>query len=316
MAAYILRRLLWLGPILFFISLVTFALMHSIEGGPWDEERPLPDAVVENLNRKYGLDERVWRQYLNFVTNAVQGDLGVSYQRQDKPVTGIVLAGFRVSAVLGLMALALATMVGVGLGVVSALHRNRAPDYLSVVLASVGAAVPSFILGIFLIYVFGVKLHLLPTFGWDMRNGLVPGWLPRPEQMVLPVIALAALPAAYLARVTRAAMLDVLGQDYIRTARAKGLASLTILYRHSMPNAAIPILSVIGPMTAALITGSFIVEQMFSIPGAGRIFVQSVNARDYGLIMGATLFYATVIVLANLAVDIAYAFIDPRIRYR
>jgi oligopeptide transport system permease protein len=316
MAAYALKRLLWLAPVLLFISIVTFALMHSVEGGPWDEERSVPAAVTENLNRKYGLDKPVWRQYVDFLGNALQGDLGVSYQRQDKPVTDIILAGFKVTAMLGLLSLSLATAVGVSLGVLSALYRNRLPDYGGVLFASLGSAVPAFVLGIFLIYLFGVKLGWLPTFGWNLREGLIPGWLPPFEQMVLPVVTLAALPAAYLARVTRASLLEVLRQDYIRTAHAKGLGPWAVLYRHSLRSAAIPMLTLIGPITAGLITGSFVIEQLFSVPGTGRLFVQSVNARDYGLIMGTTLFYATVIVIANLAVDLAYAFVDPRIRYR
>jgi oligopeptide transport system permease protein len=315
MAAYVLRRVLWLLPALLFISIVTFALMHAVPGGPWDEDQQVPPAVKENLNRKYGLDEPVWRQYLTFITNAVQGDLGVSYARQDKPVTQIILSGFRVTLVLGVLSLTLATVVGVTLGVFSALHRNRLPDYASVVFASLGSAVPGFVLGVFLIYVFGVKLHWFSTFGWDLRSGLIPGWLPPWQQLVLPVVTLAALPAAYLARVTRAAMLDVLGQDYMRTARAKGLPNRTVILRHGMRNAAIPILTVIGPISAALITGSFIIEQLFAVPGTGRLFVSAVNARDYGMIMGTTLFYACVIVIANLAVDVWYAFVDPRIRY-
>src|SRR5688500_18330819 len=159
MAGYALGRLLWLGPVLLFISLVTFVLMHQVEGGPWDEERSVPAAVSENLNRKYGLDQPVWRQYLNFIGNALQGDLGVSYQRQDKPVTEIIAAGFKVSIVLGGTAMLLATVAGVGLGVFSALHRNRLPDHAGVLFASLGSAVPAFVLGIFLIYLFGVKLH-------------------------------------------------------------------------------------------------------------------------------------------------------------
>jgi oligopeptide transport system permease protein len=316
MAGYALRRILWLGPVLLFISLVTFVLMHQVEGGPWDEDRSVPAAVTENLNRRYGLDKPVWRQYLSFVANALQGDLGVSYQRQDKPVTEIIAAGFKVSAVLGMTAMLLATVAGVGLGVFSALHKDRLPDHAGVLFASMGSAVPAFVLGVFLIYVFGVKLHWLPAFGWDLRGGVVPGWLPRPEQIVLPVVTLAALPAAYLARITRASLLDVLNQDYIRTAHAKGLGARAVLYRHGLRNAAIPLLSVIGPVTAGLVTGSFIIEQLFSVPGAGRLFVQSVNGRDYGLIMGTTLFYASVIVVANLVVDLAYAYADPRIRYR
>jgi oligopeptide transport system permease protein len=315
MAAYALRRLLWLGPALLFISLITFVLMHSVEGGPWDSERKLAPAVEENLNRKYGLDKPLWQQYALFLGNAVQGDLGWSYQ-QDRPVTDILASGFRVTAVLGLLTLAVSTAVGVGLGTVSAVNRNRLPDYGAVLFASLGSAVPAFVLGIFLIYVFGVELHLLPTFGWDVRRGLVPGWLPPWRQAVLPVLTLAALPAAELARVTRASLLEVLRQDYIRTARAKGLAAGTILYRHGLRNAAIPVITVVGPISAGLIAGSFIIEQLFSVPGTGRLFVQSVLARDYGVIMGSTLFYATIIVVANLAVDLAYAIVDPRVRYR
>jgi oligopeptide transport system permease protein len=316
MAGYVLNRILWLIPVLLFVSLLTFALMHSVEGGPWDEERKLPDAVVENLNRRYGLDKPVWEQYATFLLDALQGDLGVSYQRQDKPVTEIILTGFKVTAVLGIIALSLATAAGIALGVVSAMHRNRLPDYAGVLLASLGSAIPSFVLGIFLIYVFAIELGWLRTFGWNTREGLIPGWLPPLNQMVLPVVTLAALPAAYLARITRASVLEVLQQDYVRTARAKGLGGAAVLYRHIMRNAAVPILSVLGPMAAALITGSFVIEYMFSVPGVGRLFVQSVNARDYGMIMGTTLFYAAIIVVANLVVDVAYAFFDPRIRYR
>lgn len=316
MAAYVIQRLLWLVPVLLFVSLVTFLLMHSVEGGPWDEDRKLPDNVVENLNRRYGLDKPIYEQYADFLLSALKGDLGVSYTRQDKPVTDIILSGFKVSAVLGMIALVLATTTGISLGVFSAMNRNRAPDYAGVMLASIGSAIPSFVLGIFLIYVFAVQLGWLRSFGWDTRNGLIEGWLPPLRQVILPVITLAALPAAYLARITRASVLEVLQQDYVRTARAKGLGSAAVLTRHIMRNAAVPILTVIGPIAAALITGSFVIEYMFSIPGVGRLFVQSVNARDYGMIMGTTLFYAAIIVVANLAVDLMYAVFDPRIRYR
>ncbi|HEX5368225.1 MAG TPA: ABC transporter permease [Dehalococcoidia bacterium] len=311
-----MRRLLWLGPALLFISMMTFGLMHNVRGGPWDGERPLQQTQIDNLNRKYGLDEPLWRQYVTFAGNALQGDLGISYQRQDKPVTQIILSGFRVTAVLGTLSLALAALMGVTLGVVSALNRNRFQDYAGVLFATVGSAVPGFIMGIFLIFLFGVKLHWLPTFGWDVHSGIVAGWLPRWQQLVLPVFTLSLLPAAYLARVTRASLLDVLQQDYMRTARAKGLSNTAVLWRHAMRNAAIPIITVLGPITATLITGSFIIEQLFSVPGSGRLLVQSITERDYGMIMGTTLFYATIVVLANLAVDITYAFVDPRIRYR
>jgi len=316
MAAYALRRILWLGPALFFISLVTFALMHAVQGGPWDDDRALPSTTVENLNRKYGLDRPLWEQYALFAGNALRGDLGISTTRQDKPVTQIMVSGFRITGILGVMALAVAAVAGIGLGVLSAVNRNRLADYTAVGFASAGAAIPAFVLGVFLIYVFGVKLGWFATFGWDTRHGVVPGWLPRWDQMVLPVITLAALPAAYLARVTRASLLEVLRQDYMRTARAKGLPETTVLVRHALRNAAIPILSVLGPLTAGLVTGSFIVEYLFSVPGSGRLLVESISARDYNLIMGATLFYAAVIVLANLAVDLAYAIADPRVHLR
>jgi len=315
MSAYVLRRILWLAPVLLFISLVTFALMHAVPGGPWDAEEATADRR-ELLERQYGLDEPLWRQYGSFVLNALQGDLGISFQKQNRPVTEVILDGMRVSMVLGLLALGLALVAGVTLGVQAALRQDRLGDYFGVLLASVGSSLPAFVLAIILIYVFSVKLQLLPAFGWDRNHGLVPGWLPPVKQMVLPVVTLAALPTAYLARMTRASLLEVLRQDYIRTAVAKGLPGRTVLFRHAMRNAAIPLLTLAGPISAALLTGSFVVEQIFSLPGTGRIFVQSINARDYGMIMGSTLFFAAVISLVNLAVDLAYAGVDPRIRFR
>jgi oligopeptide transport system permease protein len=316
MAAYIVRRILWLGLTLLFISLATFVLMHNVKGGPWDQARSVPPQQIENLNRKYGLDEPLWRQYTTFVANALQGDLGLSFQRQDKPVTGIILDGFRVSAVLGTMAFTLAVAFGVTTGIYSALHRNRLPDYSGTLFATLGAAVPAFVLGIFLKTLFAVELGWFATFGWDTQSGVIPGWLPRWDQIALPVLTLAALPAAYFARMTRASLLDVLRQDYMRTARAKGLGSRAVLLRHGLRNAAIPLLTLAGPILAALITGSFIVEQVFEVPGIGRDFVSAVGDRDYGMIMGTTLFYALIIVLANLVIDVSYAYADPRVRYR
>ncbi len=316
MAAYVFRRILWLGPTLLFISLITFALMHAIDGGPFDPDKiGVPPERVEALNRKYGLDKPVWRQYVDFLANAVQGDLGISFQKQDKDVTALIVSKFRVTAVLGALTIGLASVAGVGLGVLAALHRNHLPDYAGVFFASVGAAIPAFVWGILLVYVFAVGLHWLPTSGWNLRDGLVPGWLPPWRQAVLPVITLAALPTAYLARVTRASVLDVLAQDYLRTARAKGLSDRAVFYRHAFRNAVIPILTVMGPLSAALLTGSFIIEQLFSLPGTGRLFIESVGQRDYGLIMGATIFYGLVIAVANLVVDVSYAAVDPRIRY-
>jgi oligopeptide transport system permease protein len=304
MTVYVIRRVLWFIPVLFFVSLITFLLMHAIPGGPWDEEKKLPEAAVANLNAKYGLDKPLWQQYLNYLAGLLRGDLGPSYQRTTESVQEILAKGLRATALLGVLALGVALVVGIGLGVLAAIRRNTIIDYLSVTFATAGAAIPSFVMAILLIYVFSVQLHLLPTSGWGS-----------PKQVIMPTIALSLLPAAFLARITRASMLEVLGQDYVRTARAKGIHEIAILNRHALRNALIPVLTVIGPLAANLLVGSFIIEFIFAVPGVGRLFVQAVQARDYGVIMGATLFYALVVAVANLVVDITYAAVDPRIRY-
>jgi oligopeptide transport system permease protein len=305
MTAYVIRRLLWLLPVLLFVAAITFVLMHSVPGGPWDREKPLPPQAVEQLNRKYGLDRPLWEQFGDYVLGLLQGDLGVSYRQSGRPVTELIGDGVRVSATLGGLAMLLATAVGLPLGIVAALRRNHALDYLSVSLATLGASTPNFVLGIVLIVVFASTLHLLPTIGWG-------SW----KQAVMPVIALSALPMAFLARVTRASVLEVLQQDHVRTAWAKGLPARAVVLRHVARNALIPVLTLAGPLAAALVTGSFIIESQFAIPGVGRAFVTAIFGRDYGVIMGVTLFYALVVATANLAVDLACAAADPRVRYR
>jgi oligopeptide transport system permease protein len=304
MIKYIAKRLLWMLVTLFFVSLITFSLMHLVPGGPWDREKTLAPQVVENLNKKYGLDKPIVVQFGTYIWNAVQGDLGVSYIYQDRTVTDIIMDGLPKTAVLGLTAFMLALIIGIPLGIAAALKQNTLIDYSSVVFATVFASIPGFVLGIFLMIVFSVGLHWLPTSGWG-------SW----QNLLMPAVALAALPAAYTARITRASMLDVVRQDYIRTARSKGLKERVILVRHTLRNALIPVVTVSGPELAALIAGSFIIENLFSIPGIGRLFVQGVFQRDYGLIMGTILFYAFAVALVNLIVDILYGTIDPRIRY-
>lgn len=312
MTGYILRRLLWLAPVLFFAALITFLLMHLVPGGPWDtKSRPITPQLEAQLEEKYGLGEPIWRQFLTYSWNALHGDLGISFQNQDRPVTEVIGEGLEVSLVLGLMALTLALTVGIGLGVLAAVRQNTILDYGSVFLATVAASTPSFVLGILLIVVFSVELGWLPVFGWERVWWVVPDW----RHAILPTVTLAALPAAYIARITRAAVLDALQQDYVRTARAKGLQERLVLGRHVLKNAMIPVLTVAGPIAAVLITGSFVVETVFAIPGLGREFVTSVFARDYGMIMGTTIFFAAVIAVANLAVDVMYAAVDPQIRY-
>jgi oligopeptide transport system permease protein len=305
MTAYFIRRLLWLVPVLLFVAVITFALMHSVPGGPWDRDKPLPPAAVEQLNRKYGLDQPLWEQFGRYLLGLLHGDLGVSYRQSDRPVTEVIGGGIKVSAALGGLAMLVSVVVGVPLGIVAALRRNRALDYLSVSLATLGASTPNFVLGIILIVVFASTLHLLPTIGWG-------SW----KQAIMPVLALSALPTAFLARITRASTLEVLQQDYVRTAWAKGLSVRAVVIQHVARNAFIPVLTLAGPLAAALVTGSFIIESQFAIPGVGRAFVTAIFGRDYGVIMGVTLFYALVVATANLAVDLAYAAADPRIRYR
>ena len=304
MATYVFQRLLWTVPVLLAVAAIAFVLMHAVPGGPWDRSKRLPPKAVENVNHAYGLDRPLWEQFGDYAFGLARGDLGVSFRSQNRPVSDVLADGIRVSGTLGLLALAVSVAAGVSLGVAAALWRNTVVDYATVVFATSAASVPSFILGMLLLVVFTAKLHWLPSGGWGT-----------PEQAVMPVLALSALPAAYIARVTRASMLDVLDQDYVRTARAKGLHERVVVLRHMLRNALIPVLTVIGPLAAMLVTGSFIVEQVFAIPGIGRTFVTSISSRDYGVVMGTTLFYTFVVAMANLTVDVLYAVVNPRIRY-
>ena len=308
MISYFIRRLLWLVPVLFTVALITFVLMHTAPGGPWDTN-PLAKRVdprtEEILNRRYGLDKPLWQQFTNYVWNAVQGKLGPSYRLRGRDVEDVIMERFPTTAKLGLISLALALIVGLPLGIISALKQNSVVDYLSLFFATIGTAVPNFVLGIFLIIIFATGLRWVPVIANDWST-----WRP----WALPSIVLAAGTAAYLTRLTRASMLEVMNQDYIRTARAKGLAEIFVVLRHMVRNALIPVVTILGPALANLVTGSFIIEYLFSVPGMGRLYVTGVNQRDYSMIMGNTLFYAVIVALANLGVDVTYAFLDPRIR--
>lgn len=305
MQRYLIRRLLWMIPVLVFISFVTFILMHSVPGGPWDKDKQLAPQVIENLNRRYGLDKPLWEQYVNFLGNALRGDLGVSYIYQDRPITSIIGDALPATATLAGLAVLVAVGIGLPLGILAALRQNSWPDYVGLFFATIGASVPNFVLGILLVIVFSVGLHWLPTNGWGT-------W----QRAIMPALALGVYPAAVLARITRASMIEAIRQDYVRTARAKGLVEQLVLTRHILKNGLIPVVTVLGPLAAALISGSFIIETIFGIPGIGKFLIQGIFQRDYGLLMGATLFYAVVIAFANLLVDMLYAFIDPRIRYQ
>jgi oligopeptide transport system permease protein len=305
MTRFIVRRIMWLIPILVFVSLITFTLMHVTPGGPWDKDKPVSAQVAANLNAKYNLDKPAWQQYVLYMSNAVRGDLGPSFTYQDRSVTQIILGGLPTTASLGVLAALVAILIGVPLGVIAAIRQNSMIDYTALAFGTVSASVPSFVLGFLLIIVFALTLHLVPTSGWG-----------KPEQYVLPVLTLGLNQAALLTRITRASVLDVNRQDFIRTARAKGLQETLLVRRHLLKNALIPIVTVIGPILAFLLVGSLIVETIFSVPGIGRLLVQGISQRDYSLIMGTTLVYAFVIAGLNLVVDVLYAFIDPRITYR
>ncbi len=304
MISYLTRRLLWIIPVMFTVSIITFVLMHSVPGGPWDREKRLPASVEKRLNAEYGLDQPLYVQYVSWATGFIQGDLGPSYRYQDRRVNDLIADGLMTTVQLGLMAFALSVVVGIPLGIFAALGHNRGPDYASTSLSIIGIATPSFVLAILLIVVFSVTLGWFPTGGWK-----------GPQYWVLPTIALAGFPIAVIARYTRASMLEVTRKDYIRTAHSKGIQAKSVVSRHMIRNALIPVITILGPTLAFLITGSFIIERIFNIPGVGQYYLNSITTRDYSLLMAMTMLYAFAVAFLNVVVDVLYAYIDPRIRY-
>lgn len=308
MGQFIARRLLWLIPTILVMSLLTFTLMHLTPGSPLQpmaaNANPLPPAAQQNLAHSWGLDKPLWQQYVTFLWKSLHLDFGTSFVYRTREVTQILRAAFPVSMELGAMAMAIAILIGVPLGVMAAVNQNGPIDYVASFLATLGVAVPNFVLGIFFIVMFVIVLHILPsTGGW---NG--------PKDWVMPALALGLGPLGILARYTRSSMVEVLRQDYVRTAQAKGLSDSRVVIGHAMKNALIPPLTIIGPMFAAIGTGSFFVETIFRVPGMGRYFVESMTARDYPMIMAVILLYGVFLAFMNLAVDVMYGVVDPRIR--
>jgi oligopeptide transport system permease protein len=301
---YIGRRFLWIIPVLFTVSIITFFLMHAVPGGPWDREKRLPQGTQDRLNAQYGLDQPIYVQYINWASAFVQGDLGPSYRFQDRRVNDVVADGFWTTVQLGIMAFLLSVVVGIPLGIFAALGHNRGPDYVSTSVSIIGIATPSFVLSIMLIVFFAVQLGWFPTGGWK-----------GPQYWVLPTIALAGFPIAIIARYTRASMLEVTRKDYIRTAHSKGIRDQAVVSRHMIRNALIPVVTILGPTLAFLVTGSFIIERIFGIPGMGKFYIDSITTRDYSLLMAMTMLYAFAVAFLNVVVDVLYAYIDPRIRY-
>jgi len=291
-------------PTLFFVSLITFGLAKAAPGSPFDKnpDKPARQATIDRWNAYYGLDKPVHEQYIQYMGNVLKLDFGTSVRRQ-RPVSEIIGQGFPVTAQLGVQALLLALAVALPLGVVSALKQNSMIDYSSLFFATVGTTIPSFVMAIFFIYIFGLGLHLFPITGWGT-----------PQHMVMPTVILALGAAAFLARITRASMLEAIRQDYVRTARSKGLREQVVIVGHVLKNAMIPVATVIGPAAAGLITGSFIIETFFSVPGIGREYILSINALDYPVIMAATAVSAILVVLGNLLAEGLAAWADPRLR--
>ena len=308
MLHYAISRLLWLVPTLLAMALVTFLVMHATPGSPLDPvaegANPLSPEAQKNLAAHYGLDRPLWQQFAIFVGKAARGDFGFSFVYKTRTVTEILRDTFPVSLFLGSMALAVAVAGGLTLGILAAVYQNRGWDYVSVTLATFGVAVPNFVLAVFLIIIFSFIVPLFPTGGWDS-----------PRAWVLPTITLALAPMGIIARFTRASMLEVIRADFTLTARAKGLAEAPVIFKHALKNALIPVVTLLGPLFAAVGTGSFFVESIFRVPGMGRFFVLSMTGRDYPMIMAVVLTYGAFLAIMNLLVDLAYGVLDPRIRY-
>jgi len=288
---------------LWIIITITFIIMHSIPGDPLTRDKKLPEAIQISIEEQYHLNEPLWKQYAYYFQGLAHGEFGPSLKYEGVTVNEIIAQGFPVSAQLGLVALVVMLLIGIPAGIISALHQNRWQDHCAMFLATLGVAIPNFVLATLLIYIFGVKLELLPTSRWV-------SW----QSVILPAVALALYPTAYIARLTRSTMLEVIGQDYIRTARAKGLPQRSVLYKHALRNALVPIVTYLGPLIAGVLTGSFVIEKIFAIPGLGQQFVLSISNRDYTTILGVTIFYAAFLIFMNLVVDLLYGIIDPRIR--
>jgi len=303
MFRYVLERIGTSLFTLWVIITITFILMHSIPGDPLTRDKKMPEAIRQNIEAQYHLNEPLWKQYGYYFQGLAHGELGPSLKYEGVTVNEIIGQGFPISAQLGLAALALMLLVGLPAGVISALRQNQWQDHTAMFMATLGVAVPNFVLATLLIYIFGVKLELLPTSRWV-------SW----QSVIMPAVALAFYPTAYIARLTRSSMLEVIGQDNIRTARAKGLPQRTVLYKHALRNALVPIVTYLGPLIAGVLTGSFVIEKIFAIPGLGQQFVLSISNRDYTTILGVTIFYAAFLIFMNLVVDLLYGVIDPRIR--
>ncbi len=307
MLRFALLRLLWAIPTLLLVIVLAFLMVHAAPGGPFDAERALPPEIEANIARAYHLDEPLPQQFVRYLGGVLRGDFGPSYRYRDYSVSELIGRAIPVSMKLGVLAMVLAVFVGVSIGTLAALRQNSVLDRLTMGLAMTGISIPVFVIAPLFILFFAVKLQWLPA-SW---SGSTSAW-----RFLLPVIALALPQIAYIARLTRASMIEVLGSDFIRTARAQGLGTAAIIRYHAMKPAMLPVLSYMGPAIAAILTGSVVVEEIFGIPGVGQFFIRGALNRDYTLVLGIVIFYAALVILLNLIVDVLYGFLDPRIHHR
>jgi oligopeptide transport system permease protein len=290
---------------LFIIITITFFLSHAIPGGVYTTEKPLPQSIVNNIKAKYGLDKPLFQQYLIQLNNIVHLDFGMSMVNEGRRVNDIIAQHFPKSALLGSFSILLCLILGIPLGILSALKRDRWQDNVSMIIATIGVTVPSFVVATLTQYFISVRLKWLPVMGFTSF-----------KHMVLPAVALSFFPLAFIARLVRSNMVEVLEQDYIRTARAKGLSRGVVVFKHALKNSIMPVITYLGMLIATILTGSFVIEKIFNIPGLGRFYVESISNRDYTTIMGITVFYAAFLILMNFVVDVVYVLIDPRIKLK
>lgn len=300
---YIIKRIFNAFIVLWIVITITFFLMHAIPGGPFTAEKSLPPYVLHSIEERYKLNDPLYKQYGDYLCNLVQGDLGPPFKYPGRSVNDIIKDGFPVSFKLGIEAILIAIIIGIPAGILAGVKKDKWQDRAVNFFTTLGVAVPSFVVAALLIYVLSTKLHLLPAAMWN-------GW----RYEIMPALALSGMPMSFIARLTRSSMLDILSQDYIKTARAKGLSWSKVLIKHALPNSLIPVVTYLGPMTASILTGSFVIETIFAIPGLGQYFVTSIYNRDYTVILGVTIFYSVIVIVLNMVVDLLYPLLDPRIK--
>ncbi|BDA09804.1 oligopeptide transport system permease protein OppB [Megamonas funiformis] len=300
---YIIKRIFNAFIVLWIVITITFFLMHAIPGGPFTAEKSLPPYVLHSIEERYKLNDPLYKQYGDYLCNLLQGDLGPSFKYPGRSVNDIIKDGFPVSFKLGIEAILIAIIIGIPAGILAGVKKDKWQDRAVNFFTTLGVAVPSFVVAALLIYVLSTKLHLLPAAMWN-------GW----RYEIMPALALSGMPMSFIARLTRSSMLDILSQDYIKTARAKGLSWSKVLIKHALPNSLIPVVTYLGPMTASILTGSFVIETIFAIPGLGQYFVTSIYNRDYTVILGVTIFYSVIVIVLNMVVDLLYPLLDPRIK--